>query len=92
VRIDGASFDVATLSRSLESGKSIQADSPVARAGRAAGDLIVDFDGHPVVGGGGFYTRLTEARVAVHAPLVVVRRGESRVLPVVPAESLSPRR
>jgi S1-C subfamily serine protease len=69
----------------------VEADSPAAGAGLAAGDLIVDFDGQPVSGIDALHKLLTEARVGVRVPLVVVRRGETRVLPVVPAESRPPR-
>ncbi|HEY7602424.1 MAG TPA: trypsin-like peptidase domain-containing protein [Methylomirabilota bacterium] len=69
----------------------VEADSPAARAGLAAGDLIVDFDGQPVSGIDALHKLLTEARVGARVTLVVVRRGERRVLPVVPAESRPPR-
>ena len=70
----------------------VEADSPGAHAGLVAGDLIVDFDGQPVAGIDALHKLLTEARVGTRVPLVVVRRGESRIFPVVPAESRPPQR
>jgi S1-C subfamily serine protease len=69
----------------------VEPESPAARAGLATGDLIVGFDGQVVSGVDALHKLLTEARVGVRAPLVLVRRGESRTLPVVPAESHVPR-
>jgi S1-C subfamily serine protease len=65
----------------------IEPDSPAARAGLAAGDLIVGFDDQPVPGIDALHKLLTEARVGARVPLAVVRRGEPRVLAVVPVES-----
>jgi S1-C subfamily serine protease len=69
----------------------VEADSPAARAGLAAGDLIVELDGQAVSGVDALHKLLTEARVGASVPLVVVRRGETRVLQAVPAESRPPR-
>ncbi|MBI3898608.1 MAG: Do family serine endopeptidase [Gammaproteobacteria bacterium] len=53
-------------------------DGPAREAGLHAGDVIVDIDGRPIAGVGGFYRLLAQAKPG--APVVLrVRRGASSV-------------
>lgn len=60
--------------------------SPAARAGVAAGDLIVDFDGVPVGGADDLHRLLTEERIDRAAWLRLLRAGAERRVEVVPSE------
>jgi S1-C subfamily serine protease len=75
---------------SLDSGilvASIEADSPAQRAGLAEGDIIVGFNGRPVVGIDDLHRLLTDAQVGVRSDLTIVRHTETMILAIVPAES-----
>jgi S1-C subfamily serine protease len=65
----------------------VERDSPGARAELRAGDVIVGLDGQPVAGVDQLHRLLTEARVGVRVPLVVLRRAERIELAVTPEES-----
>jgi S1-C subfamily serine protease len=64
----------------------VSGDSPAARAGLAAGDLIVDFDGVPIGGADDLHRLLTEDRIDRAVPLRLLRAGVDRRVDVVPAE------
>lgn len=66
---------------------SIEDDGPASRAGLRTGDVILAFAGTPVTGIDDLHRLLTEERIGMPAPLVVLRRGERRQLTVVPLES-----
>src|SRR5688572_3777226 len=66
---------------------SIEEKGPAARAGIMEGDVILGFDGSTVGGVDDLHRLLTDERIGIAAPLVVLRRGERRELTVVPAES-----
>ncbi|MBI3456174.1 MAG: trypsin-like peptidase domain-containing protein [Candidatus Rokubacteria bacterium] len=74
---------------STESGvlvASVEAGSPAQRAGLMPGDVIVAFDGQPVAGIDDLHRLLTDARVAVRASLLVLRRAEKITLDVLPGD------
>ena len=66
---------------------SIEEDGPGARAGIREGDVILAFGGVNIGGIDDLHRLLTDERIGIAAPLVVLRRGERRELSVVPAES-----
>ncbi len=66
---------------------SIEDNSPAQRAGLLAGDIILAFDQQPTPGIDDLHKLLTEARVAVSAPIAVLRGAELLTLPIVPQES-----
>jgi S1-C subfamily serine protease len=66
---------------------SLEENSPASRAGLRKGDVILGFGGTPVSGIDDLHRLLSDDRIGVPAPLVVLRRGERRQLVVVPAES-----
>ncbi len=61
-------------------------DSPAARAGLRAEDLIVGVDGLPVTGVDDLQRLMTGERIGVATQLEVVRGGESRTVELVPRE------
>jgi len=66
---------------------SIEDDSAASKAGLRTGDVILAFAGTPVTGIDDLHRLLTEDRIGMPAPLVVLRRGERRQLTIVPLES-----
>ena len=60
--------------------------SPARAAGVREGDVIVSYAGHTIAGIDALHRLLTEERVGVAAPLVVIRRTERMELSVVPLE------
>ena len=65
----------------------VEPESPAQRAGLAEGDVIVSFAGAPVSGIDDLHRLLTDARVGVAAPLVVIRRAERIALEIVPQDT-----
>lgn len=65
----------------------VEADGPAARAGLLEGDLIVGLGGRPVAGSDDLQRALTADLIGRATEIIVLRRGERRVLRVVPAES-----
>jgi len=63
---------------------SVEADSPAARAGALAGDLIVAYDGKPLAGIDDLHRMLTEDRAGVGAPMTIIRNLEKQTLQVEP--------
>jgi S1-C subfamily serine protease len=64
----------------------LEADSPAARAGLAAGDIIVEFDGRPVGSIDDLHRVMTEERVNVTTPMTVLRGVEKVRVHVTPKE------
>jgi S1-C subfamily serine protease len=67
----------------------VEPDSPAERAGLVESDILIGLDDHPVAGIDDLHRLLTDDRVGVSARLSILRRGEVRVLAIVPAESKS---
>ncbi len=66
---------------------SVEPGSPARRARLQEGDVVVGFDGHPVAAIDDLHRLLTDARVGVRTPLVVLRQAERIELTIVPEES-----
>jgi S1-C subfamily serine protease len=81
VRLNGLEVESGVLVVSVE------AQSPAERGGLLEGDIIVGYDDHPVTGIDTLHQLLTEEKVGVEAVVTVIRRGEKRILKVVPLES-----
>jgi S1-C subfamily serine protease len=65
----------------------VEPGSPASRAGLREGDLIVDFNGHPIGGVDDLHKQLTGAQVGMRSPLTVIRHTEKLRVEVVPEES-----
>ncbi len=66
---------------------SLEDNSPAKKAGLQEGDVLVDFAGEKLTTVDDLHRLLTEGRVGVSMPLVVIRRSERLMLDIVPAES-----
>jgi S1-C subfamily serine protease len=66
---------------------SIEKKSPAEAAGLQEGDVILGFGGTAVSGVDDLHRLLSEERIGVPAPLVVLRRGRRTSLAITPAES-----
>ena len=66
---------------------SIEPDTPAAAAGFLPRDVIVAFAGAPATGLDDLHRLLTEDRIGIAVPVVVLRKGERRQLVVIPAEA-----
>ncbi len=66
---------------------SLEESSPAKKAGFQEGDVLVDFGGEKVTTVDDLHRLLTEGRVGIRVPLVVIRRSERLMLDVIPAES-----
>ena len=64
--------------------ESVEPASPAESAGLQPGDVVLAFDGTPVTGIDELHRLLTENRIDVPAPLVILRRGSRRQVTVVP--------
>ena len=67
---------------------SIEPGSPAQKSALLEGDVIVGCAGQPVAGIDDLHRLLTEERVGVGTPLVVIRRTEKMTFNVTPQESL----
>jgi S1-C subfamily serine protease len=81
VRLNGLEVESGVLVVSVE------AQSPAEKAGLLEGDVIVGYDDRPVAGIDTLHQLLTEEKVGVKAVMTVIRRGEKRILHIVPQES-----
>jgi S1-C subfamily serine protease len=66
---------------------SIEPNSPAQRAGLAEGDVIVEYNGHPIGSIDDLHRQLTETQVGVRSRLTIIRRTERLVFDIVPEES-----
>jgi S1-C subfamily serine protease len=62
-------------------------NSAAKEAGLQAGDLIIDFDGHPVRGIDDLHKLLTDERIGKRTPVTVIRGVQKLTFDVVPRES-----
>ena len=81
VRLHSLPKDSGVLVASVEDG------SPAQQAGLQEGDVVVEFDGHPIAGIDDLHRLLTESRVGVPSPLAIIHRAQKIVLTITPAES-----
>ena len=73
----------------IESGvriASVEPGSPAQKAGLQDGDVVVSYDGMVVGGIDDVHRLLTEVRVGLEVPIVVLRRGEKLVRPIIATE------
>ncbi len=73
----------------IESGvriASVEPGSPAEKAGLWDGDVVVSYDGMVVAGIDDVHRLLTETRVGQEVPIVVLRRGEKLVRPIIATE------
>jgi len=66
---------------------SVEPDSPASRAGLQANDIIVAMAGDSVTGVDDLHRHLTESRIDVPTPIVILRGVERRQVIVVPREN-----
>ena len=65
---------------------SVEPNSPAAAAGAREGDIVISFAGEAVQGIDDLLRLLTDARIGLATPVMILRRGERRQLTVVPEE------
>ncbi len=65
----------------------VEPASPAGRAGLREGDLIVEFNGHPIASVDDLHKQLTGAQVGVRSSLTIIRGTEKLQLEVEPEES-----
>jgi len=70
---------------------SVEPNSPAQRAGLREGDVLLAYDGNPTPSVDELHRLLTETRVGVASPLLVLRGIEKQILPIIAEESLSRR-
>ena len=81
---------VRFFSLSVETGvmvTNLEPDSPAAKAGIIEGDVLVEADGRPIPDIDALQKLMTDERVGVTFPVVVIRRTEKLTLDVTAAES-----
>jgi S1-C subfamily serine protease len=61
--------------------------SAAKEAGLQAGDLVIDFDGHPIRGIDDLHKLLTDERIGKQTPVTVIRGVQKLTFDVVPRES-----
>jgi len=61
--------------------------SPAKEAGLLTGDLIVDFDGHPIQGIDDLHKLLTDERIGRSTPVTIIRGTQKLILNLIPHES-----
>jgi len=66
---------------------SVESGSPAEAAGLKSGDVILGFDGEPVTGIDDLHRRLTDDRIGMTTPMVILRQQERRVVHITPGES-----
>jgi len=84
VRFYQLPVESAVLIVSFENKASV---SPAKEAGLLAGDLIVDFDGHPIQGIDDLHKLLTDERIGRKTPVTVIRGTQKLTVEVIPRES-----
>jgi S1-C subfamily serine protease len=66
---------------------SVEADSPATVSGLRDGDIVLAFAGEAVTGIDDLLRQLTDDRIGLPLPLMILRRGQRRQLTIVPGES-----
>src|SRR3989441_2012242 len=66
----------------------VESASPAQRAGLAAGDIVVGFDGRTVSGIDDLHRLLATDRIGVRVTITVLRNADKLDLPIVPEESV----
>jgi S1-C subfamily serine protease len=69
---------------------SVDTASPAERAGLREGDVIIEFNGHPIAGVDDLHKQLTEDKIGSPAMLSVIRNTEKLRVAIVAAESQRP--
>lgn len=65
---------------------SVDPNGPAQKAGFKPGDIIVEFDGHPIANSGELPPLVGNTKVGKSVPVTVLRNGEKKTLDVVIAE------
>ena len=66
---------------------SVSPGSPAARAGLREGDVMLEFNGHPIPSIDALHKLLTGEQIGVESQLTVIRGTEKLALPITPGES-----
>jgi S1-C subfamily serine protease len=66
---------------------SVEPNSPAQRAGLSEGDIVVGFDSQAIARIDDLHRVLTEEKVGIRTPMMIIRRSEKLVLNIVPEES-----
>ena len=66
---------------------SVETDSPAGKAGLREGDVIIEFDGHPVAAIDDLHKYLTEQQIGLRSPLTILRSSEKMTLTIIPEVS-----
>jgi len=66
---------------------SMEKRGPGERAGLLEGDVLIEFDDHPLSGIDDLHTLLTEEQIGKKIPLMILRNREKRTLEIVPEKS-----
>ena len=66
---------------------SVSPDSPAELAGLREGDVMIDFNGHPLPSIDALHKLLTGDQIGAESRLTVIRGTERLTLPLRPAES-----
>ena len=67
---------------------SVEKGSPAEQAGLDMGDVLIEFAGEPLASVDDLHRLLTDRRVGIRAPLVLLRRNEKLLREITPAESV----
>lgn len=70
---------------------STAADSPAVRAGLREGDVMIEFNGHPIPSIDALHKLLTGNQIGVESQLTILRGTEKVTLAITPSESASAR-
>jgi S1-C subfamily serine protease len=65
----------------------VEPGSPASRTGLREGDVVVEFDGHPIAGIDELHKQLTGMQVGVRLPITILRQTEKLELEIVPEET-----